>query len=128
MNPTEIDRCDIQRVITQQLDALGSRDGARALSYSSPARQQYGSGQRFLEVVQAGFPQLLRARRTDFGPLRLMHGYWTQQVTLTSTDGSRVPLLYVMEQQADGSWRIDQCVKMKERPPVQTPAAAQYVN
>ncbi len=126
MNLTELDRHHIRHVISAQLRALSQGEGRRALSFSSPARQRHGSGRRFLEVVQRAFPQLVSARTAEYGALRCLSGRWMQQVTLTSEDGERVPLVYVMAQQPDASWRIDGCVLLNEDPSDR--ARAQYLN
>ncbi len=126
MNLTDWDRSAIRRVICAQLDALRSRDGARALSYSSPERQRFGTGERFLEIVQEGFPQLVHPRHTQFGALKLVRGRWMQQVTFLEDDVPQASVVFVMDRQPDASWRIDGCVQLAR--PIIEPQLPQYLN
>ena len=110
------DRSSIRRVIECQLAAFKAEDGAAALSFATPERQQFGSGERFLDMVRSGFPLLMHSRHVEFGDPQYLQGRWTQPVRVTAEDGRSVSTLYVMEQQPDGSWRIDRCVFHGPRP------------
>ena len=110
MHPSDFDKMAIRTVIASQLNAFQCKDGTRALSYTTPARQRFGSGEQFLSMVQQGFPQLCTPKETEFGDLIFFQGHWAQQVTVTGTDGTALSTLYVMQRSPDGIWRIDRCV------------------
>ena len=126
MNLSQTDRQHIRHVINSQLRALSLGNGQQALSFSSPERQRYGSGERFLEVVQAAFPQLVSAQRAEYGALRWLRGRWMQQVTLIDEHGGRMPLVYVMVREPGAGWFIDGCVLLDEDP--SQPARPAYLN
>ena len=57
--------------------------------------------------------ELLDARATpefEFRDLVPVEGRWNQRVLVVGGDGVPVVADYVMEQQPDGTWRIDGCV------------------
>ena len=110
MHPSDFDKMAIRTVIASQLKALQKKDGPEALSYTTPARQRFGSGEQFLSMVQQGFPQLCTPRETEFGDFIFFQGHWAQQVTVTGVDGTALSTLYVMQRVPDGTWRIDRCV------------------
>lgn len=122
MNPMNLgwmsthDRSSIRRVIQCQLAAFRREDGALALSFATPERQQFGSGERFLDMVRAGFPLLMRSMHVEFGEPLQVEGRWTQPVRVTAEDGRSLSTLYVMEQQPDGAWRIDRCMFYRSPP------------
>lgn len=110
MYPNDFDKMAIRSVISSQLRALQCQDGQQALSYATPARQRFGTGEQFLSMVRRGFPQLCAAQDTHFGELIFFQGHWAQQVTVTGQDGTALSTLYVMQRSPDGMWQIDRCV------------------
>lgn len=100
----------IRQVIEAQLDAFRRDDGARAFGYASPGIQgMFGTPETFMAMVRTGYPQVYRARRTQFEPVATEGGRIVQRVLIEGADGQPVVARYTMEQQADGSWRIAGC-------------------
>ena len=128
---TEADRSAIRGVIEAQIAAFRADDGATAFSFASPSIQrQFGDPATFLAMVRTAympvyrprevrFDRLIEARlgpRTDLGdppgPARVEP---VQTVLLVGPELEVVTAYYVMEKQADGSWRINGCM-LKEFP------------
>ncbi len=98
----------IRDVITRQLDAFLADDAARAYSFASPDIQSLFPGEeRFMGMVRQGYPPVYRPRSREFGDLRETPLGLVQEVTLIDANGQAWLALYTMEQQADGSWKID---------------------
>jgi Domain of unknown function (DUF4864) len=100
----------VRRVIRSQLDALRVHDAERALSCSTPGRQRYGTPAQFLEALARTVPQLVSSHSAEFEPPHEVDGRVAQPVRITSSDGSTLRALYLLEEQPDGQWLIDQCL------------------
>lgn len=97
-------------VVAAQLDAFANDDAERAFSYAAPAiRATFGSPERFLAMVRAGYPAVYRAASVTFlVPLRV-HGELVQGVHLTDAEGALWLATYYLERQQDGTLRIKGC-------------------
>ena len=97
-------------IVGAQLEAFASDDAKRAFSYAAPAiREMFGTPERFLAMVRAGYPAIYRASGVTFLiPLRVQ-GQLFQGVHLTDAAGVLWLATYRLERQADGSWRIAGC-------------------
>ncbi len=97
-------------IVSAQLDAFASDDAKRAFSYAAPAiREMFGTPERFLAMVRAGYPVVYRAAGVTFLiPLRV-EGELYQGVHLTDAAGTLWLATYRLERQPDGSWRIAGC-------------------
>lgn len=101
----------IRGVINGQLDAFRHDDGERAFSFASPdIRAVFGDAANFMRMVRGGYAAVYRPREVEFRSLELEGGQWNQRVMLVGPDSVPVIARYIMEQQPDGSWRIDGCV------------------
>ncbi len=106
----------IRAVIEGQLRAFRADDGAAAFAFASPNIQRlFGDPERFMTMVRSGYQAVYRPRRHEFRDLMPEPGRLVQRVLLVGPDGVPVVAAYLMQQQPDGSWRIDGCVF--ERPP-----------
>jgi hypothetical protein len=115
----------VRSVVRSQLEALRVQDARRALSCSTPGRQRYGTPEQFLEAITHALPQLVFSRTVEFEPpLEEVAGRVVQPVRVTGGDGSTLRALYLLEEQPDGSWLIEQCVC----PRPATPGRASWVN
>ena len=104
------DQAAIQSVITNQIEAFRQDNAKGAFGYATPDLQaQFGSPDRFMEMVRHGYPPVYRPRTVDFGPLTEDGGQVLQRVELIGPDGLAYTARYTMERQADGSWRISAC-------------------
>ena len=97
-------------VVAAQLDAFANDDAERAFSYAAPAiRTMFGTPERFLAMVRAGYPAVYRAASVTFLiPLRI-DGELVQGVHLTDADGALWLATYRLERQRDGALRISGC-------------------
>jgi hypothetical protein len=100
----------VRSAVSAQLDAFASDDAERAFSYAAPAiRTMFGTPERFLAMVRAGYPVVYRAASVTFlVPLRA-GAEIVQGVHLTDADGALWLATYRLERQPDGAWRINGC-------------------
>lgn len=104
---TEADRTAVQGVITSQIEAFRADNAASAYSHAAPnVKAMFPSPDVFMEMVRIGYSAVYRPQSFEFGPLDQADGKWVQPVRLIGPDGQPKVALYVMEQQADGSWKI----------------------
>lgn len=104
------DTSAIQSVIQDQLDAFNRDDGVRAFSHASPSIQGiFQTVDIFMGMVRDGYLPVYRSAQAEFGALHMMDGEPVQEVYVTGQDGISVLAVYTMEQQEDGSWRINGC-------------------
>jgi hypothetical protein len=108
---SEAEAAEFQRIITSQLDAFSSDDGAAAYAFATPMIQRlFPSPEVFLSMVQKGYPPVYRRQSYSFGEIgNEMGGQPTQHVTIIDANGKAWTALYAMERQPDGSWKINGC-------------------
>jgi hypothetical protein len=105
------DAAAIHDVVADQLAAFQRDDGTAAFSFASPnIRAQFGTVENFMTMVKVGYPPVYRPREVSFGAVVELNGRIVQRVLLVGPDGQPVMALYIMQQQPDGSWRIDGCI------------------
>ena len=69
----------------------------------------FGTPERFLAMVRAGYPAVYRAKGVTFLVPQRQGGELLQEVQLTDADGALWLASYRLQRQADGSWRINGC-------------------
>jgi uncharacterized protein DUF4864 len=98
----------IHDVIAGQIDAFRHDDGARAFSYASPTIQEkFGNADFFMQMVKTGYTQVYRAHDVQFQGLDMEAGAPVQRVRMIGPDGLPVIVIYMMQRQPDGSWKIN---------------------
>lgn len=108
---SEADRNAIRTVIEAQLAAFRADDGETAFGFASPSIQrQFGNPATFLAMVKAAYMPVYRPREVQFRRLVEIEGEPVQLVLLVGPDFAVVTAYYIMQQQADGTWRINGCV------------------
>ena len=108
---SEADRSAIRGVIEAQIAAFRADDGPTAFSFASPSIQrQFGDPATFLAMVRTTYMPVYRPREVRFDRLIEDRAEPVQAVLLVGPELEVVTAYYVMEKQADGSWRIDGCV------------------
>jgi hypothetical protein len=104
------DRVAIRAVVEQQFAAFRHDDGRAAFSFASPTiQQQFRSPDNFMRMVRTGYQPVYRPREVQFGAIATVNGDIVQRVELIGPDGKPALALYVMQRQADGSWKINGC-------------------
>lgn len=107
----EADRAAIRSVVQRQLDAFRRDDGDAAFGFASPAiRNLFETPERFMAMVQQSYQPVYRPQAVEFRDIVDFRGQPAQRVQLVGPDGVPVMAYYLMQQQADGSWRINGCV------------------
>ena len=101
----------IEQAIGDQRAALKAGDGAKALTFATPAiRDQFGTPDRFMRMVRDGYAPLLAARDTVFLEGAVIEGAVIQPLRLILPDNTVLVAIYQMEKQKDGRWKIAGCV------------------
>jgi hypothetical protein len=100
----------VRAVVAAQLDAFASDDAQRAFSYAAPAiRSMFGTPERFLAMVRAGYPVVYRAASVTYLVALRSGSEIVQGVHLTDAEGALWLATYRLERQSDGAWRIKGC-------------------
>lgn len=108
---TDADRGAIRAVIEAQIAAFRADDGITAFSFASPSIQrQFGDAATFLTMVRTGYMPVYRPREVQFRALIEDRSEPVQPVLLVGPELEVVTAYYVMQRQADGTWRINGCV------------------
>ncbi|HWA45231.1 MAG TPA: DUF4864 domain-containing protein [Hypericibacter adhaerens] len=102
------DATAIRQVIEDQIDAFRHDDGVTAFGFASPAIQQkFQNPNNFMAMVRSGYPQVYRPRTVEFEELSVEEMGPAQNVLVVGPDGIPVLMIYLMQKQPDGSWRIN---------------------
>lgn len=97
----------VQSVIGDQLDAFTSGDHDRAYTHAAPnIKQVFNSVERFISMVQRGYPMVYSPQAHAFGRSLTLNGEVYQEVIFTDGDGKQWQGVYTLRQQEDGSWKI----------------------
>jgi hypothetical protein len=101
----------IRQVIETQRAALKRDDAQAAFAFAAQAlREQFGTPERFMRMVRAGYQPLLDARYAEFLEGAVIDGTPVQPLRLVQPDNSVLVALYQMQKEADGRWRIAGCM------------------
>lgn len=104
------DAAAIRQVIESQISAFRRDDSNGAFAYASPLIQgRFQTPENFMAMVRTAYPQVYRPQEVEFQTLADSAQGPIQEVIVVGPDGIPVMALYVMERQADGSWRINGC-------------------
>lgn len=117
-NAQSSDEQQAQDIVTRQLEAFLAGDFAQAYSYASPdIRQIFPTLDRFMSMVRNGYLPVLRPGNYAFGQMeRLADGRIVWDVLIAAPDGSDYTAAYFLEQQADGTWKVDAVTMRKGAP------------
>ena len=100
----------VRTVVEAQLSAFAADDAKRAFSYAAPSiREMFGTPDRFMEMVRAGYPVVYRPASVVFLNPERVEGQLLQGVHLTDASGALWLAIYRLERQPDKSWRIAGC-------------------
>lgn len=108
---SEADRTAIRQTITSQIEAFKADDADLAFSFATPMIQnRFGNASRFVAMVKRGYLPVYRPRQIEFTDLLDVRGKPTQRLVVVGPDNDVFSAYYLMEQQMDGSWRINGCI------------------
>ena len=103
-----VDQGAIRGVIESQLKAFQRDDGVGAFSHASPTiRRKFQTAESFMAMVRSGYPAVYRPRNVEFLEAVVEAGSPVQLMRFEGPDGAIMMAVYLMEQQPDGSWRIN---------------------
>src|SRR5437868_15311285 len=100
----------VREVIEAQIDAFRSDDAERAFSYAAPEiRNMFGTPERFMETVRNAYAVVYRPYSVTFKDAVRVGADIAQPVRMTDAEGHAWLVVYPMERQPDGTWRINGC-------------------
>ncbi len=103
-----------QSVISAQEQAIGRDNADKAYSYAAPAIQNlFAEAETFMAMVRDKYAPVYRHKSFEFGEARVFDGKIAQRVHIIDADGVPWEALYTLEQQPDGSVKINGCVLLK---------------
>ncbi|MCB1500891.1 MAG: DUF4864 domain-containing protein [Bauldia sp.] len=106
----DADREAFRSIISNQIEAFQRDDGTAAYGYASPTIQGlFPTAERFMAMVRSGYPPVYRPRSVTFGTAADTPRGPEQHVFITGPDGRNWVAIYSLQQQPDGSWRINGC-------------------
>lgn len=110
----EVSRADAKAaraVVQAQLAALAADDAVRAFSFAAPPiRDQFGTAERFVEMVRKSYPVVHRPASTTFlTPDGDGADLVVQPVQMTDAAGAAWLAIYRLQRQPDKRWKIIGC-------------------
>ena len=101
----------IRAIISDQMAAFRRDDAGAAFADASPfIQQKFGHPDLFLNLVRNAYAPVYRPRQVQFRDLVRTEAGLDQRVFVIGPDGQAYLAHYLMEQQPDGSWKINGCV------------------
>ncbi len=111
--PSSADEAAIHDVISKQLDAFRTEDGAAAEAFAVPGIQQkFPTPESFMGMVRSAYSALIRPRSTHFDSLGQTPLGLVQKMTIVDGNGQVWTAAYTMTL-IDGQWRISGCFILK---------------
>ena len=103
------DEAAARDIISRQLEAFLAGQFESAYEFASPdIVRLFPTLDQFMRMVQTGYLPVLRPGNYAFGRVQTLNdGRIVQEVLIRSPDGSDWTAVYWMEQQPDGSWKVD---------------------
>ncbi|MBI5278210.1 MAG: DUF4864 domain-containing protein [Burkholderiales bacterium] len=106
----------IRSVITAQLQAFAEDDADAAFDTSTPAvRESMGHAGYFLALVRGQYPMVYRPVAISFLDVELKSREAWQLVRVIDQDGRPWVVMFALERQGDGTWRIGGCAVSEMR-------------
>ena len=103
----EKDAAAIRQVIEGQLSALQRDDWVQAFSFAAPIIQEkFGTPEAFRRMVLNGYAIVHRPTTVSFEDLEEVQGRFVQKVFMVGPDGLAAIVVYFMDKQDGGLWRI----------------------
>ncbi len=104
------DAVAIHVVVQTQLDAFAEDDAVGAFELATVDTQtKVGSADNFLHLVKKHYNPIYRSQIVIFSQPEVIEGETIQLVRVTDRDSHVWLAIYHMQQEADGSWKIDNC-------------------
>jgi len=115
----DTDSLAIQHVIEAQWQAFLDDDAEKAFALASPSvRDTFVTADNFMTTVRNDYPMVYRHAASQFLDEEMHPGFSFQLVKLSATDGEVWLVVYQMQKQEDGGWKIGGVVAVPrgERP------------
>jgi len=110
------DEKNIRMVVQGQLEALARDDAATAFSFAAPnVRDAFVTAPRFLDMVQRGYPVVVRPASVAFLKVEGKSSLALQRVQMTDQAGVPWLATYSLARQKNGAWRITGCSVRENR-------------
>jgi len=104
------DQTAIRALIAGQIDAFRHDDGATAYADAAPSIHDiFPTADAFMAMVKNGYQPVYRPQSVTFGQVMQGDTGPLEKVYVTGPDGKDYVALYSLQQQPDGSWKINGC-------------------
>ena len=104
--PVTAQNLDIQKVISDQIEAFQKDDSEGAFDFAAPIiKNIFGNHRRFAEMVQRGYPMVFRPKRFSFRESQ-SDDTTAQQDVLIEDQSTDLHLLRYTLVLLDGEWKI----------------------
>jgi hypothetical protein len=108
--PAGPDAHAVRKVIIAHFQAFADDDADAAYLTATPVvRQQVGHPRHFLALVRGSYPMLYRPASIGFLEIEVKGRRATQSLRVVDADGHAWRVLFRLERQSDGGWRIGGC-------------------
>lgn len=100
----------IRTTVQSQLDAFAEDDAVKAFALATDStRNLLGNAERFLQLIKDQYPPVYRNRLALFSNPEMIDGHALVMVRLTDPKNTVWIAIYEMQQDVEGSWKIDGC-------------------
>lgn len=104
------DAREVQGVILAQIAAFAEDDAEGAFATATPSvRESIGTPWRFLALVRGAYPMVYRPTSVTFHKPKGDADLVLQMVEIKDGDDKSWHVIFVLEKQADATWRISGC-------------------
>ena len=97
---------ELYEVVSRQVHAFQEADYSRAYQQVSTSFQERFNVETFREFARKEYPEIVRAERVEFGPVRFAGRHAAVQVYFFTRTGDVVPCIYTLVYEEHG-WKID---------------------
>jgi hypothetical protein len=97
---------ELYEVVSRQVNAFHEADYSRAYQQVSSGFQERFNVEAFTELARKEYPEIARADRVEFGPVRFGGRHAVVQVYFFTRSGDVVPCIYSLIYEERG-WKID---------------------
>jgi|GEM_PF-6108310 hypothetical protein len=98
----------IAKKVEGQLKAIGKRDFKEALRYASPEFRSLWTVERFQDMIEKAYPELIEAQQITLVEGRFVDNYAQMEVEVTTKENYRMGYIYDMAED-DGQWVVAGC-------------------
>jgi hypothetical protein len=105
---------EVRALIERQLDAFARDDAEGAYALTAPGiRALFTDSETFMAMVRGSYAPVYRHRSVEFGAYSDDGDKVEQGLTIVDNDNQVWIAIYLLEREADGTWRTNGCILNK---------------